>query len=79
MPAAPRVRKPHLGVVFSLHGNGMAVVDFLGNWGMDPSPKSVETCGDARKVPEWPRLRMPHIRLGSGGGDLCQGWEMFLF
>ena len=42
MPVAPRVRKPNLGVVFSLHGNGMAVVDFLGNWGMDPSPKSVE-------------------------------------
>ncbi|CAL1166331.1 unnamed protein product [Cladocopium goreaui] len=39
-------RKNEIGVVFSLHGNGMAVVDFLGNWGYECPTFDLEVVED---------------------------------
>jgi len=70
-------RKHETGVVFSLHGNGIAVVDFLGNWGFecptfdlemveDPFAMEVEIISTLSECLTWEELfnASNHLTLG---------------
>eukprot|EP00435_Cladocopium_sp_Y103_P067584 s62_g30.t1 len=86
-PSAAGRRKHETGVVFSLHGNGMAVVDFLGNWGyecptfdleVDPCAMEVEIISALSECLTWEELFnvSNHLTLdgprGESYGFLCR-------